>query len=62
MKFTLASFSVAVVAFAATAVNATFDLTQRNNLAVYWGQNAHGSYDNTTEKQQQNLLTYCQGE
>ncbi|KAI5818352.1 glycoside hydrolase family 18 protein [Pyronema omphalodes] len=60
MKFTLASLALSVTAFAVTAVNATFDLNQRNNLVVYWGQNAHGSYDSTAEKQQKDLLTYCQ--
>ncbi|KAA8912303.1 chitinase 4 [Sphaerosporella brunnea] len=47
-------------ALLATAANAALDLTKRNNMVLYWGQNAHGSYDNTTSKQQQSLYTYCQ--
>jgi hypothetical protein len=63
MRFTVSAlFSVVATALFATTADAAFDLTKRNNMVLYWGQNAHGSYDNTTEKQQQSLLTYCQGE
>ena len=39
--------------------NAAFDLASKNNLALYWGQNAHGSYDPDFASGQRNLLTYC---
>ena len=43
-----------------TFVNAAWNKTLSNNVVVYWGQNALGSYENDTTKHQQGLLTYCQ--
>ena len=62
MRFTLPALfgAVATTFFAATA-NATFDLTKRNNMVLYWGQNSHGAYDKNSSKQQKSLLTYCKG-
>lgn len=39
--------------------NAAFDLTSKNNLVLYWGQDAHGSYDPNPASFQKDLLTYC---
>ena len=44
------------------AVNAAFNLTEKNNLVLYWGQSAHGSYDPVLKHGQKRLLTYCKGE
>ena len=38
---------------------ATWDLSKKNNFMLYWGQNAHGSYNDTDNKQQQRLIEYC---
>lgn len=63
MRSTLSTLiCVVAAALFVTTANAAFDLTKRNNLVLYWGQNAHGSYDSTPEKQQQDLLTYCMGQ
>ncbi|KAF8245418.1 glycoside hydrolase, partial [Wilcoxina mikolae CBS 423.85] len=47
------------VLFTVTAVDAAFDLTKNDNLVLYWGQDAHGSYDDNDANGQKDLLTYC---
>jgi len=62
MRFTLpALIGVVATALLAPTTNAAFDLTKRNNLVLYWGQNSHGAYDTSPEKHQKDLLTYCKG-
>ncbi|KAI5791978.1 putative class III chitinase [Geopyxis carbonaria] len=59
----LSSFKGATLVAAtlfATYVSATLDLTKKNNMVLYWGQNAHGSYKPDDALQQDRLLTYCQ--
>jgi chitinase len=62
MRFTLSSYIVAAVLFAVTTVDAAFDMTKNDNLVLYWGQDAHGSYDKNDANGQKDLLTYCSGE
>jgi len=58
MKFTLAA-SVAALSALPTLVSAAFDLNTKNNIMGYWGQNAHGAYNGTDDKQQRRLVEYC---
>ncbi|KAL7270542.1 Chitinase 2 [Rhizina undulata] len=58
------SGSIMGVALLATSffglASAAWNATKNNNLVIYWGQNAHGSYNSTDDKQQNDLLYYCQ--
>jgi len=59
MKF---SFTAAVAAFAALpTMVASWDLSKKNNMIMYWGQNAHGGYINDTSSpfHQKRLVEYC---
>lgn len=47
------------VSLFADSTDATWDLSKKNNFMLYWGQNAHGSYNETDNKQQQRLIEYC---
>lgn len=47
------------VSLFADSTAATWDLSKKNNFMLYWGQNAHGSYNATDNKQQQRLIEYC---
>lgn len=57
MRFTI---SVAAVVIAiSTFVSADLDLTKKNNIVVYWGQNAIHNFDQTGARDQKRLVEYC---
>lgn len=63
MKFLSSTLGLAIglaVAGLGDVVSAAWDKNAKNNIAIYWGQNAFGSYNNDTTLHQQGLLNYCQ--
>lgn len=60
MKWTtISSFGVIAISAFSTLASATWDLSAKNNVALYWGQNAFSALSNDTTKQQKDLLYYC---
>jgi len=57
------SFLPTVLLLASTlfsgSANAAWDLTKKNNVVLYWGQNAHGQANPGTTTPQKRLVEYC---
>lgn len=61
MKWTtISSFGIAAISTFSSFASAAWNISAKNNVALYWGQNAFGSFNNDTTKQQKDLLWYCQ--
>jgi len=60
MRFSFAAAAAALAALP-TMVSADWNLSKKDNIVLYWGQNAHGGYINDTSSpfQQKRLVEYC---
>ncbi|KAF8476834.1 putative glycosyl hydrolase, family 18 [Kalaharituber pfeilii] len=56
---TFASFGIVTISTLSTLASAAWNISANNNVVTYWGQNAFGSFNNETARQQKGLLYYC---